>query len=98
MTMLYPNLCYKETCYKGTALLFYFSHVTISRNNVYFQQLLNNCFDDIEKFVSRLQQAAEAYKELERRRYERGHRNKRKSAGGELTLSFMNIHASLHPP
>ena len=51
-----------------------------------FQQLLNNCFDDIEKFVSRLQQAAEAYKELERRRYERGHRNKRKSAGGELSI------------
>ena len=51
---------------------------------VFFQQLLNNCFDDIEKFVSRLQQAAEAYKELERRKYERGHRNKRKSAGGEF--------------
>lgn len=50
-------------------------------------QLLNNCFDDIEKFVSRLQQAAEAFKELERRRYERGHRNKRKSAGdGMLTM------------
>lgn len=49
---------------------------------LYFQQLLNNCFDDIEKFVSRLQQAAEAYKELERRRVERGGKRKQKSAGG----------------
>lgn len=44
---------------------------------LYFQQLLNNCFDDIEKFVSRLQQAAEAYKELERRRVERGGKGSR---------------------
>lgn len=51
-------------------------------NYLLFQQLLNNCFDDIEKFVSRLQQAAEAYKELERRRVERGGKRKQKSAGG----------------
>lgn len=44
-------------------------------------QLLNNCFDDIEKFVSRLQVAAEAYKELERRRVERGNNRKPRSTG-----------------
>ncbi|KAL4224990.1 Phosphotyrosine-binding domain [Mactra antiquata] len=50
-------------------------------------QLLNNCFDDIEKFVSRLQQAAEAYKELERRRNERGGKRKQKSPGeGMLSM------------
>ncbi|XP_045175289.2 epidermal growth factor receptor kinase substrate 8-like isoform X6 [Mercenaria mercenaria] len=49
-------------------------------------QLLNNCFDDIEKFVSRLQQAAEAYKELERRRVERGGKRKQKSAGDGMLM------------
>jgi hypothetical protein len=53
--------------------------------NIFFpfvlQQLLNHCFDDIERFVSRLQQAAEAYKELERRRRERGGKNKKNVSG-----------------
>ncbi|KAK7098896.1 epidermal growth factor receptor kinase substrate 8-like isoform X6 [Littorina saxatilis] len=44
-------------------------------------QLLNHCFDDIEKFVARLQQAAEAYKELERRRRERGAKGKKVASG-----------------
>ncbi|XP_050408948.1 uncharacterized protein LOC126823921 isoform X2 [Patella vulgata] len=44
-------------------------------------QLLNHCFDDIEKFVSRLQQAAESYKELEKRKKERNSKDKRRMAG-----------------
>ena len=52
-----------------------------------FQQLLNCCFDDIEKFVARLQQAAEAYRELDRRRSRRQGRNRR-AVGGESSFPF----------
>ncbi|PVD21182.1 hypothetical protein C0Q70_19350 [Pomacea canaliculata] len=44
-------------------------------------QLLNHCFDDVEKFVARLQQAAEAYKELEKRKRDRNSKNKKKQNG-----------------
>ena len=54
-----------------------------------FQQLLNHCFDDIEKFVGRLQQAAESYKELERRRRARDNRKGgRKGQGGKTSKSY----------
>lgn len=36
--------------------------------------ILNRCFDDIEKFIARLQHAAAAQRELERRRRSRGGR------------------------
>lgn len=36
--------------------------------------ILNRCFDDIEKFIARLQHAAAASRELERRRKSRGRR------------------------
>ncbi|XP_041366479.1 epidermal growth factor receptor kinase substrate 8-like isoform X2 [Gigantopelta aegis] len=48
-------------------------------------QLLNHCFDDVEKFVARLQQAAESYKELEKRRKERGNKAKKKHSDGMLS-------------
>ncbi|GAB1601288.1 epidermal growth factor receptor kinase substrate 8-like protein 2 isoform X2 [Argonauta hians] len=40
-------------------------------------QLLNHCFDDIEKFVARLQKAAESYKELERLKKDKGGKDKK---------------------
>ncbi|XP_013406979.1 epidermal growth factor receptor kinase substrate 8 isoform X6 [Lingula anatina] len=49
-------------------------------------QLLNHCFDDIEKFVARLQFAAEAYKELSRRQKNRGKSKKKVMGEGMLTM------------
>lgn len=47
--------------------------------------VLNHCFDDIEKFIARLQHAAAASRELERRR--RNRKSKKKDPGeGLLTL------------
>lgn len=62
--------------------------------------VLNHCFDDIEKFIARLQHAAAASRELERRQHSR--KSKKKSPGeGLLTLrtkppyekEFMDIFA-----
>lgn len=58
-------------------------------------QLLNACFDDIEKFVSRLQQAAEAYKELERRRKDRS--NKKSKNGRPTGDGMLNMRAKPPP-
>uniref|UniRef100_A0A0B7BBK8 SH3 domain-containing protein n=1 Tax=Arion vulgaris TaxID=1028688 RepID=A0A0B7BBK8_9EUPU len=55
-------------------------------------QLLNHCFDDIEKFVARLQQAAESYKELEKRKRDRGAKNKKKQSGDGM------LNARARPP
>uniref|UniRef100_A0A0B7BDQ4 SH3 domain-containing protein n=1 Tax=Arion vulgaris TaxID=1028688 RepID=A0A0B7BDQ4_9EUPU len=55
-------------------------------------QLLNHCFDDIEKFVARLQQAAESYKELEKRKRDRGAKNKKRQSGDGM------LNARARPP
>lgn len=47
--------------------------------------ILNHCFDDIEKFIARLQHAAAASRELERRR--RSRKSKKRDMGdGMLTM------------
>ncbi|XP_041983376.1 epidermal growth factor receptor kinase substrate 8-like isoform X2 [Aricia agestis] len=48
--------------------------------------ILNRCFDDIEKFIARLQHAAAASRELERRRRSRG--GKRSAGAGEGMLAL----------
>jgi len=59
-----------------------------------FQEVLNKCFDDIEQFMVRLQNVADAYKELENRRKSR--KKKGPHHGGTecfghqaLTLEFL---------
>ncbi|RNA40676.1 epidermal growth factor receptor kinase substrate 8-like isoform X1 [Brachionus plicatilis] len=48
-------------------------------------QVLNHCFDDIERFVTKLQNSIDSYKELEKRRKER--KSNRKYMGdGMLTM------------
>lgn len=47
--------------------------------------MLNHCFDDIEKFVGRLQQAAESFKELDRRRQGRN-AGRHGPGGGEIKM------------
>lgn len=49
--------------------------------------ILNRCFDDIEKFIARLQHAAAASRELERRRRSRGG-GKRSAGAGEGMLAL----------
>ncbi|XP_064635199.1 epidermal growth factor receptor kinase substrate 8-like isoform X3 [Lineus longissimus] len=56
-------------------------------------QILNHCFDDIEKFVGRLQMAAESYKELVRRKKNRGKNSKSKGkvVGGNPSKKGDNL-------
>ena len=42
-------------------------------------KILNSCFDDIEKFIARLQHSAAAFRELEKRR--RSRKSKKKDLG-----------------
>jgi len=55
-------------------------------------QILNHCFDDIERFVTRLQNSTEFFKELERRKK---HRKSHKKSNGEGMLS---LRAQMPPP
>jgi len=51
---------------------------------MYHQEVLNKCFDDIEQFMTRLQNVADAYKELEKRRKNR--KKKGPQPGGKKTF------------
>ncbi|XP_077288337.1 epidermal growth factor receptor kinase substrate 8-like isoform X2 [Arctopsyche grandis] len=59
-----------------------------SSDKLYEQDIaiLNRCFDDIEKFIARLQHAAAASRELERRR--RSRKSKKQTDPGEGMLSL----------
>ena len=49
--------------------------------------ILNRCFDDIEKFIARLQHSAAAFRELEKRR--RSRKSKKKDLGKlEKSINF----------
>lgn len=53
---------------------------------------LNHCFDDIERFVTRLQNACEYYKELERRQ------KQRKSPKKQIGDGMLSMRAQMPPP
>ncbi len=61
------------------------SHSCISFPVVNDKKILPRCFDDIEKFIARLQHAAAAFRELEKRR--RSRKTKKKDLGdGMLSM------------
>jgi epidermal growth factor receptor kinase substrate 8 len=53
--------------------------------------LLNRCFDDIEKYVARLQMAADAFRELEQRRNTRAKGGRNALGGMAVTLGFYQL-------
>lgn len=55
-------------------------------------QILNHCFDDIERFVTRLQNSTEFFKELERRQKQR--KSNKKSNGDGM----LGLRAQMPPP
>ena len=48
--------------------------------------VLNRCFDDIEKFIARLQHAAAAFRELDKRRRSRKGSKKKDLGDGMLSM------------
>lgn len=56
------------------------------------QDILNHCFDDVERFMARLQQAAEAQSVLNQRRKKRSRKTKKEKEGqnGEMLKLCVN--------
>ena len=69
---------------KEKSPIFLYSHLISTFAKKKSKALLDRCFTDIEKFVTHLQQAALAYKELDKRRTVRGNKSAM-GPGGELT-------------
>lgn len=53
------------------------------------QEIMNHCFDDVERFMARLQQAAEAQHVLSQRTKKRSKKsNKKEESSGESCTTF----------
>jgi len=59
--------------------------------------LLDHCFNDLESFVTKLQQVAVAYKELDRRKTIRISKNIKQLGGNNLTQVFVLCFAAYSP-
>lgn len=56
------------------------------------QEILNNCFDDVERFMARLQQTAEAQSILKQRKKKKSRKSKKKEdKTGESSSSILRI-------
>ena len=80
------NMFYFSVLWVGYLLVFTFCVTFLC-----LQQLLNHCFDDIEKFIRRLQSAAEAYRELDSRRKQRVNKRNKHPIGGMLTCILFSL-------
>lgn len=61
------------------------------------QEILNHCSDDVERFMSRLQQTAEAQSVLNQRRKKRSRKSKKKdNQDGDKRSSILSTNSSSH--
>lgn len=55
------------------------------------QEILNHCFDDVERFMGRLQQAAEAQSVINQSKKKRSRKSKKGDQEGERIGAFLSI-------
>lgn len=55
------------------------------------QEILNHCFDDVERFMTRLQQTAEAQSVLSQRKKKRSRKSKKKEDQDGEDSSFLRL-------